>query len=296
MPPAARALALTLAALAVGAAGCGGGGSTGQTSGPLDSGSRVFVIVLENREFNQVIGDPQAPYFNRLATRNALANRFFAVSHPSLPNYLAMVGGSTFGIDSDCTRCKASGPNLGTQLSDAGIDWRAYMEGMPRSCFEGGYSGRYAKKHNPFYYFPQITSDPGLCARVVPGEQLAADLRGGGLPRFGWLTPDLCNDAHDCSFAVADRYLSRLVPRLRRHLGPDGYLVITFDEGETDAGCCGAEGGRIATVLLGPAIRRNARLADPYTSYSLLATLEDSFALPRLREASDTDPMSAAFR
>ncbi len=242
-----------------------------------------------------MIGAPDAPYLNRLARRGALATRYYAITHPSLPNYLALIGGSTYGIHSDCTRCSASGRSLPEQLDEAGVDWRAYMQGMPRSCYLGGYSGRYAKKHNPFYYFESIVSDRAACHRVVPGGRVWSDLRNGTLPTFGWVTPDLCNDAHDCPLARSDRYLSRLVPALLPRLGPDGYLVITFDEGLTDRGCCGAHGGRVATILAGPRVRHGVRLTHPSTHYSLLATLERNFGLPLLRAAKRAEPMGAAF-
>ena len=142
------------------ATACGGGDTSAPTArGPAgaaagDRASRVFVIVLENREYGQVIGASEAPYLNRLARRGTLATHYFAISHPSLPNYLAIIGGSTFGIHTDCTSCSASGLSLPQQLGKADVDWRAYMQGMPRSCYLGGHSGDYAKKHNPFYYFP----------------------------------------------------------------------------------------------------------------------------------------------
>jgi phosphatidylinositol-3-phosphatase len=297
-PPA--ILALTL--LALWATACGGGVTSAPApanrQGPAarDRGSRVFVVVLENREYGQVVGAPGAPYLNRLARRGALATRYYAISHPSLPNYLAMIGGSTFGIRSDCTGCSASGRSLPQQLSEAGVDWRAYMQGMPRGCYPGAYSGRYAKKHNPFYYFPSIVSNPASCGRVVPGRRLWSDLREGSLPAFGWVTPDLCNDAHDCPLAKSDRYLTRLAGALLPRLGPEGFLVITFDEGLSDRGCRGAHGGRVATILAGPRVRRHARLDTPYTHYSLLATLERAFGVRLLRAAKRAEPMEAAFR
>ncbi len=260
------------------------------------SGSHVFVIVLENREFGQVIGNKQAPYVNGLARRGALALRYFAISHPSLPNYLAIVGGSTFGIHSDCTTCSARGPNLASQLADAGISWRAYMEGMPSSCYPGGMAGRYAKKHNPFAYFPSITGDPQRCANIVPGSRLDGDLARGDLAAFNWITPDLCHDGHDCGIGASDRYLRGLLQKLLPELGPNGFFVLTFDEGVSDKGCCGAaRGGRVATILVGPGIRSGARLAKAYNHYSLLRTLEDAFSLPHIRKAAGARSMRAAF-
>jgi hypothetical protein len=260
-------------------------------------GSHTVLIVLENHEFDEVIGAADAPYLNELVSQGALAINFYAITHPSLPNYIALFAGSTFGIEENCSGCLASGPNLATQLSAAGASWRAYIGAMPSACFAGAEVGRYAKKHNPFMYFPSVTSNPSLCARVVPETRLQADLAHGRLPAFAWITPDLCQAAHDCALSSADRYLRRIVPRLRRRLGPNGLLAITFDEGTTSAGCCGgAAGGHIATVLLGPEVRSGFRLRGPYSLYSLLATVEDRFGVARLGHARGASALGAAFR
>jgi hypothetical protein len=244
------------------------------------------VIVLENREFGEVIGAADAPYLNRLASQGALVVNDHAITHPSLPNYLAMTGGSTFGISEDCTDCHASGPNLATQLSGAGVGWRAYMGAMPSPCFSGAEAGEYAKMHNPFMYYPSVASNPSLCSRDVPETQLRGDLDHGRLSAFAWISPNLCEDAHSCGFGSADSYLRQVVPPLLGQLGSDGLLAITFDEGTSNAGCCGnASGGRIATILLGPGVRAGTRLRQSYSQYSLLATIEDRFGLPRLRNA-----------
>jgi hypothetical protein len=271
-------------------------GSDATPSAVSDPGSHVFVIVLENREFGQVIGNRSAPFFNRLARGGALATRYFAISHPSLPNYLALIGGATFHIGSDCTDCSAQGSNLASQLQRAGVSWRAYMEGMPKPCYRGAASGSYAKKHDPFMYFPSIRNDPASCSKIVPGSELDADLGTGRLAAFSWITPDLCHDGHDCSTGAMDRYLAGLVPRLLSSLGPHGFLVVTFDEGLSERGCCaGAHGGRIATVFAGPDVRRHARLSREYDHYSLLRTLQDAFSLPPLRHSRRAAGIRAAF-
>jgi hypothetical protein len=295
-------VALLLGAVAIGGCGASDAASDSAKSVPsvvveAPSASHTVLIVLENRELDEVIGASDAPYFNRLASQGALAVNYYGVTHPSLPNYLALAAGSTFGISEDCTDCLASGPNLATQLSAAGKSWRAYMGAMPRPCFAGAEVGDYAKKHNPFMYFPSVTSNPSLCARDVPETQLQADLVHRRLPAFAWISPDLCDDAHDCGFGSADQYLRGIVPQLLGALGPDGLLAITFDEGTTDAGCCGgaAAGGRVATILLGPRVHRGARLHSAYSQYSLLATIEDRFGLARLRNARAAPALSAAF-
>jgi hypothetical protein len=257
--------------------------------------SHLALIVLENREYEEVVGNPEAPYFNHLVARGAIATDFYGVSHPSLPNYLALFAGDTFGIAENCVDCLVYGPNLATQLSRAGISWRAYMEGMPTPCFSVARYGRYAKRHNPFVYFPSVTELPQRCNRVVPETQLVSDLKRNRLPQFAWHTPDLCHDGHDCGLRPVDYHLYTLVPRIIRQLGPHGLLIITFDEGLSDAGCCGSPGGgRISTVLVGPDVPRGVEIDQPADHYSLLASIEDYFGLPRLRKAAFAEPLAPA--
>jgi hypothetical protein len=251
---------------------------------------------MENHEYESVIGNPDAPYLNGLAATSALATSFYATSHPSLPNYLALTGGDTFGIDSDCTGCHVGARNIVDQLEDAHMTWRAYIEGMPRSCFTGAFAGRYAKKHNPFVYYDGVTSDATRCAKVVPLTDLSRDMR--SLPRFVWITPDQCNDTHDCSVRTGDDFLSRLLPPLIRALGHHGVLFVTYDEGTSSRGCCGfARGGQIVTIATGPA-GRPGRYAQPLDHYSLLRAIEDGFSLPRLGRAAspETPSMTALLR
>lgn len=258
----------------------------------------VVVLVLENKEYDAVIGSPDAPYLNGLANGAGLATRFYGITHPSLPNYLALLGGSTFGITSDCTSCKARGRTLVDQLEAHGITWKAYMGGMPSACYTGASYGRYEKKHNPFMYFPSIAGDAARCAMVQPLTKLNSDLKSGGLPRFAFVSPDMCGDMHDCSVASGDLYLSHLIPRILSALGNDGVLFVTFDEGSTSAGCCTlAAGGHIATIVAGPAVAGPMTSKVPYDLYSILRTIEEAWGLPLLRNAGSdyTQSMSAFF-
>ena len=130
---------------------------------------RVVLIVMENKESDEVIGNPEAPFLNGLAQDYARADRMFGVRHPSLPNYMALLSGSTQGIDSNCDidDCSLTGPNLITQLDAGGISWKAYMEGMQQPCMVED-SGEYVVRHNPFVYFSRIRNEPALCSRVEP--------------------------------------------------------------------------------------------------------------------------------
>jgi phosphatidylinositol-3-phosphatase len=249
--------------------------------------THIAVIVMENEEYGDIIGSPSAPYINRLARRYGLALRMYAISHPSLPNYLALTGGSTFGIDSDCTDCSVAASSIVDQLQTAHVSWKAYMEGLPHPCFTGPGAGDYAKKHDPFVYYTRVSRDAARCSHVVPLSQLTADERARTAPRLVWITPDLCHDMHDCDVATGDRFLAGLVPPLLRALGPRALLIITWDEGSSDDGCCRlASGGHITTIVAGPLARPHARLRTPTDHYSVLQTIEDLFRLRRLRGAA----------
>ncbi|HEY1331403.1 MAG TPA: alkaline phosphatase family protein [Actinomycetota bacterium] len=248
--------------------------------------SRVVVIVMENKEYGSIVGSSSAPYENALIRRYGLASSAFAVSHPSLPNYLALIAGSTFGIRSDCTDCSIRATNLVDQLERAGISWKAYLGGMPSACFRGASAGEYAKKHDPLLYFRDVAGAASRCRRVVPLSRLGTDLRADRLPRFVWITPDLCQDTHDCGVTAGDEFLRAEVPPLLRALGPLGVLFVAWDEGTSNAGCCRlAAGGHVPLIVAGPAVRRGARLRAAVDHYSILRTIELAWGLTPLRGA-----------
>jgi hypothetical protein len=247
----------------------------------------IAVIVMENEEYRGIIGSRSAPYINSLARRYGLATAMYAITHPSLPNYLALTGGATFGIDSDCTDCSVGATSIVDQLERANLSWRSYMEDLPQPCFTGASAGDYAKKHDPFAYYTRVTRNPARCANIVPLTRLAADERAGTLPRFAWISPNLCHDMHDCSVSTGDRFLAGLVPALLRALGPRGLLFLTWDEGSSDDGCCRlASGGHIVTIVAGDGARAHGRLSKPADHYSVLQTIEDLLGLRRLRGAA----------
>jgi hypothetical protein len=260
----------------------------------------VFFVIFENREYGQVIGNASAPNFNGLAADGALLTQYYAVTHPSFPNYLALISGDTFGITRDCEDCYQDAPILPDQLEASGRTWRAYLEGMPAPCFDFTVNP-YAKRHNPFIYFESVRSDETRClSHLVPFDQFGIDMSQGSLPDFVWVTPDICNSAHDCALATADAWLGALVESIRRSPAyePDSLIIITWDEGLGNAGCCGlANGGRVATILLSPMIQPGVQDSTQYTHYSLLAMLEEGWGLDLLGQAGDprTTPVNGVW-
>ena len=185
------------------------------------------------------------PYFNSLARKYTDVTSWEGVGHPSLPNYLALISGSTQGVTSDVTGISFPGvATLGSQLSEAGIPWKAYMENMPGPASEEAeFEKHYAKKHNPFAYFPG-TNGPN----VVPASQFAADLAEGKLPSFVWYTPNLINDGHDGTNADVDHSLESIVSPVLASAWykAGGRIIITWDESQqrTERDCDGGDLGR----------------------------------------------------
>jgi phospholipase C len=257
--------------------------------GAVPAFSHIFVIVMENHEYGTIIGSPAAPYINRLAASYGLATNYYAASHPSLPNYVALTAGGTFGIASDCTTCFVNATNIADQLEASGRSWKAYMEDMPTPCFMGAWSGNYAMKHNPFMYFTDIRNNLARCAaHVVPFTQFGVDMSRGQVPNFAWITPNMCNDMHDCSVATGDAWLGNVVPTITGSAAfrDGGVLFITWDEGSTNAGCCADTwGGHVVTLVISPKSISGLRSSVAENHYSLLRTIEDAFHLAHLGAA-----------
>jgi acid phosphatase len=261
--------------------------------------SHVVVVVMENQEAQQVLGSGAAPYLDSLAARYAVADQFYGITHPSLPNYLALIGGSTFGITSDCTDCFVNSASLADQIESSGRTWRAYEEGMPSPCLVGD-AYPYAQRHNPFIYFTPIRTNKVRCASdIVPFDQFAGDLAQGQLPDFAFITPDVCHDMHDCSIADGDRWLSNVIPTILNtpEFQSSGVLFITWDEGETNAGCCNglARGGHIPTLIISSLARPGFHSDMPENHYNLLRTIEDAWGLPPLGWAANARAMDEYF-
>ena len=259
---------------------------TPRTTGP----SHVVVIVMENHEYDAIMNvSSDAPYLRSLAATGVTLSHLFAITHPSLPNYLALTSGSTHGITSDCSSCLVHGANIADQLDGAGIGWKAYMESIPSPCYTGVGNGSYYMKHDPFMYYTDIRNDPARCQQVVPLGQLRRDLAASALPRFSWISPNICHDMHDCSVAIGDRFLQTWVPRILPQLGADGIVVVLFDEGWTSLGCCRqqAAGGRIAGVIAGPGAGQGVVVSARADQYSILGLIERAWGLDLLGQVAD---------
>ena len=253
----------------------------------------VMVVVFENKERGQMSGNPAAATFTALGRRYATLTGYTGVAHPSLPNYLALVSGSTNGVTSDCTDCVVDGPSLAQTLAAAHRTWKTYAEGLPTAGSTVAFAGRYAKKHDPFLYFRNVLDNPTWRDRVVPFGRLAGDVHARHLPDYSLVVPDLCNDMHDCSVATGDRWLeTNIVPLLSSPALAGSVVFVVFDEGTSSRG----GGGSVSALAAGPAVRPGSVFAAPSNHYSLLRTVEQAWRLPLLGRSAQARPITGIWR
>jgi hypothetical protein len=243
----------------------------------------VVWIIMENRSYSDVVGSPAAPYLASLAGACGLATNYGGVAHPSLPNYLALTSGSIHGVSDDGgpDAHPIAGPSIFSLL---GGGWRSLEESMPDPC-DPDSRGEYATKHNPAVYYSALRAS---CA--------AQDVPLGSPPdvtaRLTVITPNLCDDMHDCSTATGDAWLSREVPEILNsatYRAGNTAVFITWDE--SDSG-----GSVIPTYVVAPSVPPGDRSAAAFTHYSLLRTTEELLGLhPLLGGAATAASMTAAF-
>lgn len=245
--------------------------------------SYIFVIVEENQPYSNLVGNANAPYINYLIKRYSSATNYYAVAHPSLPNYLALTSGSTDGITTDCNPpsagCVVNVPNIADEIEKSGRSWKAYAESMPSPCYAYN-SNEYATKHNPFIYYSDIISNQSSCTEhVVPFSQLSTDLALiSTTPNYAFITPNLCNDMHNCSIATGDTWLAKNVPIILQSKAfstQNSLLIITWDEGY-------ATTNHVLALLVGNSVKQNYQSSQYYSHYSVLHTIETAWNLAPL--------------
>lgn len=273
-------------------AGCGGGSLSNSGSGgggALPAADHVFVVVLENHSFSQVIGSPAMPYLNSLATQNSLAANYFADIHPSIGNYFMLTTGQIVSPDDNFSGV-VSDDNLVRAFAGAGKTWKAYMESIPSTGYLGGDVGPYLKRHDPFAYFTDVAGADGQtptmqAANIVPFTQLSTDMAANALPNFGFIAPNTLHDAHDCPngalvcpdsdlLGPADNWLkTNIDPLIHSPAFANSVLIITFDEGR-DSDLANV-GGQVATVLVGSHVKTGFRSTTFYQHQSTLRLILD---------------------
>ena len=298
-----------------------GSGSVSADSSRTDlkNYQHVFVIMMENTGYNALIGNPNAPWINEAAGKYGLATKYFGVSHPSQPNYIAATSGSTHGVvnDNDTT---INVPNIVDQLESNGKSWKAYMQSyslclgnaLAHACGDQ----LYERKHNPFISYADVQTNPTRVAKIVDLSQLNTDLAAGNVPDYVWISPDQCHDMHGrstagaCNFgnvqgliSTGDTFLKNTVGSIMSSSAWTGNsaIFITWDEsdftntgpsgfGDT-SGCCEANpgGGHVVTIVISHSDHSARTSAVSYNHYSMLRTIQDGWQLGCLAFTCSSD-------
>jgi hypothetical protein len=260
-----------------------------QTDKGRPSFKKVMIVILENKDYQEAMDQP---FMSKLAQEGANLIRFYAETHPSLPNYIALTSGGLHGINSNSSEI-IDVSHIGNLLEAKGMTWKVYAEGFPGDCFTGAKKGNYVRKHVPFLSYRNVVGNPARCSKIVEASQLQRDIKEGGLPDYALFIPDLQNSGHDASLEHVDRWLGQTFGPLLQNprFMKDMLLVVTFDEGSR------SKDNHIYTVLLGDSVKAGSVSNVTYNHYSLLRTIENAFGLGTLgRKDADAVPITEIWK
>ena len=274
----ARRFTIAVAIAALAAAGLTAASPRAQAATAVPRFDHVVLVMFENKASTQITAS-SAPYFTALAAQGAAFTQSYAITHPSQPNYIALFSGSTQGVTSDACPTSFSGANLGAQLIGAGLSFKGYSESMPANGYTGCSSGTYRRKHNSWVDFSTVPAASNLTYASFPADFTT-------LPTVSFVTPNMCNDMHDCSIGTGNSWL-------QSHL--DGYaqwakthnslLIVTFDEDNSQSL------NHIHTTFVGQHVRTGS-YPEKITHYTVLRTIEAAYGLPALGGAGSVSAIT----
>jgi hypothetical protein len=260
-----------------------GSGPCGRSTTPPATYAHVVWILMENHSYSQIIGSSSAPYLNQIAAECGLATNYFAISHPSLPNYIALTSGSTQGItdDNPPSSHPLAVPSIFSQLEPG--NWRSLEESMPSNC-DTTDSGEYAVRHDPATYYTNLGDCSTLDVPLGTTPDLSAE--------FTFVTPNLIDDMHDGTVQQGDTWLSTFLPKVLsspQYQAGNTAVYITWDEDD------GKSSNHVATIVIAPSVTPGTQSATMFNHYSLLRTTEEQLGLGLLANAATATSMRSAF-
>jgi Phosphoesterase family len=277
--------------------------------GQLD---HVFLIYMENKGVGDIVGSPNAPYINSLINTEDYDSNYFALGHPSDPNYIRPLGGSDFGIDYNPAGNVIDANSLMQEMDQAGISWAGYAQGMP---FPGDLtsSGDYAVDQLPFAQFSYVFDNTPayLQEHLLPLTDLSTNLEDPNtFPEFTWIAADEANNGEgpidtpsgiaqflisqftnqQYNVAAADQFVQQEVSAIENSptwtdSNEKDAIIITFDEDNNNLSLgFGNEGNNVPMIVIPneDAVANGGMESGPFTTdaysneYSLMATIEDA--------------------
>jgi acid phosphatase len=251
------------------------GGSTSRgfsinitTPPPSPQFNHVVIVVGENT--NALDAETGMPWLDGIASQYAMAKQYYANTHPSIGNYFEMTTGQILTNDDGETPSSfpVSVDNVVRRLIAVGKTWKAYAESIPSVGYLGGDTGQYVVRHVPLVYMTDVQNSLAQQQNIVPFTQFATDFASGTLPNYSFVTPNHCNDAHDCPITTFDSWLqTNIAPLLNNaQVMSNSLLIITWDEAGTD-GTNG--GGRVQFVIVGGKVKKGYVSSTLYQHQSL---------------------------
>jgi phosphatidylinositol-3-phosphatase len=263
----------------------------------------IIIVIEENKGYDDIIGSTNAPYLNSLVEQGALLTKFYAMHHPSQPNYMEFFSGNDQGIFNDvCPRAGFTTPSLGGSLIRGKLTFAGFAEDVPARPFVCE-AGLYAMRHCPWVEFKDVPTS--LTRNMSTFPATAQDFE--KLPAVAFVIPNLVNDMHSLSasdphvtgsaaipleVANGDKWLKANIDAYaqwaREH---NSLLIITWDEDSSTYHYPNARSlsirtqapaNRIATIFVGSMVTIGAKSEEIYSFYDLLRTIEDMYGLPLL--------------
>ena len=261
--------------------------SAHQATAQVPRSKHVYIVAEENHSYEKLVGSPYMPYLNSLLAKGGVATQFYANMHGSLENYLLITAGQYLTHNNDTTAV-FNVDNIERHMLSHGVTFKSYAESLPYAGYTGLYWGNYVKRHAPLPYYTDMAYSSLIKNHVQMG-QLATDITNHTLPNFGFITPNLLNDMHNCPnglnacLQTADDWLkSHIAPLLATapfQPGGDGVLIIWSDEADlnTDSRCSATVltgcGGRILVAMIGPQVKAGYKSVSTYHQQSVLKTV-----------------------
>jgi acid phosphatase len=244
----------------------------------------ILIVVEENKLYSRIIGNPEAPYINSLAARGAVFINYYALTHPSQPNYLALFSGSFQGVTNNTAPAPGSPfdtPNLGAGLFAAGRTFAGYCEGLPAAGSLQSVSGNYRRRHNPWSNFSNLPPTSNL-----PFTDFPTPDRFDALPTVAFAIPDLTHNMHTGTIATGDEWLRlNLDAYIQWTTDHNSLFILTFDESDS------AASNNVLTLMVGPMVRPGW-YPEPVNHLHLLRTIEDLYGLPTVGDSSTVSPIT----
>jgi len=278
-----RIAVATMAAAGIAASVVGSPADTSSAVKPVATSvpafDHVVLVMFENKKYSSIDGSSSASYFNQLAAQSAKFTKSFGITHPSQPNYVALFSGSTQGVEDDaCPMNLGAKENLATQLAGLGKSFAGYSEAMPSEGYTGCSSGTYRRKHNSWVDFSNVPSSSNRRFSSFPSDFTT-------LPDVAFVTPDMCNDMHDCSIGTGDSWLKKNLDAYAKWATThNSLLIVTFDEDS------GTSVNQIFTTLTGAHVKPGS-YSESINHYTVLRTIEAAHGLPGIGSAAQKSPI-----